>query len=486
MPSAVGCVPSPPRLTPPPPALVRSAPAAAFGCSPAQGPGSGGPPDSTATAAFLDTLELRTFHYFWDLANPSNGLVPDRWPTPSFSSIAAVGFGLTALPIGVERGYVSRADAAARALATLQFFWTAPQDSAASGATGYHGFFYHFLDMQTGQRYQTVELSTIDTALLLAGALTCQQYFTGTDPTETAVRAYADSVYRRADWGWASPRAPAVSMGWTPEGGFLPSDWVGYDEAMILYLLALGSPTHPVDSTAWAAWTAGYQWGTFEGQSYVQFGPLFGYEYSHVWVDYRGIADAYMAGHGIDYFEDSRRAAYAQRAYAVANPLGWSGYGVNLWGLTASDGPGDVTVSVGGQARQLQGYWARGASATSTQDDGTVAPTAAGAAVPFAPEIALPTLLAMRTAYGARLFGSYGFFDALNPTLRSGSVTQCSVDPTLGWFDTDYLGIDQGAMLAMIENYRTGLIWRLLRSSPYLIRGLRRAGFSGGWLATAP
>ncbi len=465
-------------------AAALLAAAVAAGCS--TGPGSGGGPDSTATAAFLDTLETRTFHYFWDLANASNGLVPDRWPTPSFSSIAAVGFGLTALPVGVERGYVSRADAAARALATLRFFWTAPQGSAASGVTGYHGFFYHFLDMQTGLRYQTVELSTIDTALLLAGALVCQQYFTGTDPTETAVRAYADSLYRAADWAWASPRAPAVAMGWTPESGFLPSDWVGYNEAMILYLLALGSPTHPVDSTAWSAWTAGYQWGTFEGQAYVQFGPLFGYEFSHVWVDYRGISDAYTAAHGLDYFENSRRAAYAQRAYAVANQLGWTGYGTNLWGLTASDGPGNGTITVGGQTRTLHGYWARGASASGTQDDGTVAPTAAGAAAPFAPEIALPALVAMRTKYGDRLFGTYGFFDALNPTVQSGPVSQGAVAPGGGWFDTDYLGIDQGAMLAMIENYRTGLVWRLMRGSPYVVRGLRRAGFSGGWLAAAP
>ena len=459
--------------------------AALTGC--AQGR-SAGPvvPDSAATVAFLDTLELRTFHYFWDLANPANGLVPDRWPTPSFSSIAAVGFALTAYPIGAERGWVPRADAARRALVTLRFFRNAPEGAATSGVTGYHGFFYHFLDLQTGSRYQTVELSTIDTALLLAGALACQSYFTGADSVETAIRAYADSLYLGADWGWASVRPPAVAMGWTPEGAFLCSDWIGYDEAMILYILALGSPTHPADSTAWSAWTSGYRWGTFEGQSYVQFGPLFGYEYSHVWVDFSGIADAYMRARGIDYFENSRRATYAQRAYAVANPSHWAGYGAALWGLTASDGPGDLTATVGGQTRQFHGYWARGASGVSTQDDGTIAPTAAASAAPFAPEIALPALAAMRRAYGDHLFGTYGFFDALNPSLTSGAVTQGHVDPTLGWFDTDYLGIDQGALLAMIENCRSGLIWRIMRSNPYIVRGLQRAGFAGGWLPATP
>ena len=476
------------RLGPAAAALAGLAAALLGGCT-RHGQGATGPPppDSSATAAFLDTLEVRTFHYFWDLANPVSGLVPDRWPTPSFSSIAAVGFGLTALPIGVERGWVSPADAAQRALTTLKFFWAAPQGNAATGVTGYHGFFYHFLDMQTGLRYQTVELSTIDTALLLAGALTCQSFFTGSDSVEAAVRAYADSLYRAADWRWASPRPPAVAMGWTPESGFLPNDWIGYNEAMILYILALGSPTHPADSAAWTAWTGGYQWGTFEGQSYVQFGPLFGFEYSQVWIDFRGIQDAYMRSRGMDYFENSRRAAYAQRAYAVQNPSGWSGYGANLWGLTASDGPGDFSLTVGGANRQFHAYWARGASALSIQDDGTIAPTAAGASAPFAPQIALPELVAMRRAYGDTLFGQYGFFDALNPTLTGGApATQGRVVPGLGWFDTDYLGIDEGALLAMIENYRTGLIWKLLRGNPYIIAGLRRAGFTGGWLASAP
>src|SRR2546425_13235344 len=192
------------------------------------------PPDTTGAGAFLDTLQLRTFGYFWDLTNPANGLTPDRSPTPSFSSIAAVGFALTAYPIGVDRGYVTRAQAAGMALTTLRFFWTATQDSSASNATGYHGFFYHFLDMSTGKRFQQVELSTIDTALLLAGVLTCQSYFDGTDPVETEIRQLADSIYRRTDWQWAAPRAPLVAPGSDPQHGFLGYDWRGHNEGRIL------------------------------------------------------------------------------------------------------------------------------------------------------------------------------------------------------------------------------------------------------------
>src|SRR2546422_2883637 len=227
------------------------------------------PLDPAVATAFLDTLEDRTFLYFWDLTNATNGLTPDRSPTPSFSSIAAVGFALTAYPTGVERNYVTRTQAAQRVVTTLRFFWTAPQDSATSGSTGYHGFFYHFLDINTGKRFQQVELSTIDTALLLAGVLTCQSYFDGTDATETEIRRLADSIYRRTDWRWAAPRPPLVAMGWHPESGFLGSDWRGYNEAMILYVLPLGSPTHPGAPEPWTGWTEPYRWGTFYGQTHV-------------------------------------------------------------------------------------------------------------------------------------------------------------------------------------------------------------------------
>ncbi|MDP3775334.1 MAG: glucoamylase family protein [Gemmatimonadales bacterium] len=463
--------------------------AAVLPACPRNGP-TAGPvePSSPRAQAFLDTLEQRTFAFFWERTDPATGLTPDRWPTPSFSSIAAVGFALTAYPIGAERGYVTRAAAADRVLTTLRFFYGLPQGAAPSGTGGNEGFFYHFLDMADGHRFGTVELSTVDTAILLAGALFCQQYFDGADATEAAIRAYADSLYRRANWRWFQPRAPLVGLAWKPEDGFSTYDWRGYSEGSIIYVLALGSPTAAIDSTAWDAWTATYQWGRFHGYEHVGFAPLFGHQYSHVWIDFRGIRDAYMRGRGIDYFENSRRATYAQRAYAIANPDGWTGFGPETWGLSASDGPADVVQLVRGASRRFFTYAARGASFTEVRDDGTVTPTAAGGSIPFAPEIAIPALVAMRERQGTWLFGTYGFFDAFNPTwqwpstpLRHGRYVAGQ-----GWFDTDYLGIDQGPILAMIANHRADIVWRYMRRSPYIVRGLRRAGFSGGWLDQAP
>ncbi|HKJ91935.1 MAG TPA: glucoamylase family protein, partial [Longimicrobiales bacterium] len=430
----------------------------------------------------------RTFNFFWETTNPDNGLTPDRWPTPSFSSVAAVGFALTAYPVGVEHGWVSRTDAAARTLTTLRFFWNAPQGPDASGMTGYKGFFYHFLDMQTGARFKDTELSSIDTALLMAGVLAAQQYFDGADSTETQIRALADSLYRRVQWDWMQPRAPLIAMAWKPAGGsyngFIRADYTGYNEAMILYLLALGSPTHPVAPDAWSAFTSSYDWADYRGYSYVNFAPLFGYQYSHVWVDFRGIQDAYMRAKGIDYFENSRRATLAQQAYAVQNPNGWRGYGENFWGLTACDGPGGFQLTVNGRARTFHGYWARGAAAGDVRDDGTLAPTAAGGSVPFAPDAAVAALQAMQRFYGDKLFGRYGFRDAFNPTLSDAGapIHAGTIVPGIGWFDTDYLGIDQGPILLMIDNHRSGLIWKLVRQNPYIVRGLCRAGFQGGWL----
>ena len=442
---------------------------------------------SARETAFLDTLQQRTFAFFWERTNPRNGLTLDRWPTKSFSSIAAVGFALAAYPIGVERNYVTRAEARQRVLTTLRFFWAAPQGEARSGMTGYKGFFYHFLDMESGERFEDVELSSIDTTLLLGGVLFCQAYFDGDDPGEVAIRAYADSLYRRVDWRWMQVRKPRVSMGWDPGAGFHTYDWRGLNEAMLLYVLALASPTSPVDSTAWSEWTSTYAWGKFYGQEHANFAPLFGHQYSHAFIDFRGIRDEYMRRRGIDYFENSRRATYAQRAYAMANPEGWTGYGKASWGLTASDGPADTSLKVAGRPRQFMEYAARGAAMNEIRDDGTIAPTAVGGSLPFAPEITLPTLVAMRERHGDPLFGQYGFVDAFNETwpgeVRPGMG---QVVAGRGWYDTDYLGIDQGPILIMIENYRSDLVWRYMRKHPVIIRGLRRAGFSGGWLDEAP
>ncbi|MGZ8829483.1 MAG: glucoamylase family protein [Thermoanaerobaculia bacterium] len=434
-------------------------------------------------AAMLDDLERRTFDFFWQTANPQNGLVPDRWPTPSFSSIAAVGFGLTAYGIGAERGYVTREEAAQRVLTTLQFFLKAPAGPEAAGKSGYKGFFYHFLDMQTGARFKDVELSTIDTTLLLAGALFCQSYFDRDNPAEIAIRDAAEQLYRNADWTFFLARPPLISMGWTPERGLHDWDWHGYNEAMILEILALGSPTHPVDPASWKAYTATYEWHKFYGEEYVTFTPLFGYQYSHLWIDFRGIQDESMRGKGIDYFENSRRATYAQRNYAIANPGRWRGYGESIWGLTACDGPLDGELTIDGKKRQFHTYSARGASPQYTIDDGTIAPTGAASSMPFAPEIVLPAIEAMRRAYGDHLVQKYGFLDSFNPTLNFPTPVQMGhIVAGVGWFDNDYLGIDQGPIIGMVENYRSGLVWRCMRKNSHIIRGLQRAGFTGGWL----
>jgi hypothetical protein len=441
------------------------------------------PPQSSMTPEeVLDDLQERTFRFFWETTNPDNGLVPDRHPTPSFSSIAAVGFGLTAYPIGVERGYITREEARDRVLATLRFFRQAPQGPDARGMTGYNGFFYHFLDMKTGERFQQIELSTIDTTLLLGGMLFCQSYFDGDDAGETEIRTLVDEIYGRVDWTWSMGTPPSVTLAWTPEDGFSKYNWAGYNEAMLLYILALGSPTHALEPASWDFWVGGYEgdWGDSYGQEHLRFGPLFGHQYSHVWIDFRDIKDAYMRGKGIDYFENSRRATHAQRAYAIANPGGWKGYSKDIWGLTACDGPANVELDYDGRRRQFRSYSARG---IDENDDGTLAPTAAASSIPFAPEIAIPAVVEMRRLYGEHIYAKYGFLDSFNPSFEYDvQLSNGKVIPEFGWVGGDYLGIDQGPILAMIENHRTELVWKIMRKNPHIRRGLERAGFTGGWL----
>lgn len=444
--------------------------------------------------ALLDDLERRTFAFFWETTNPANGLAPDRWPSRSFCSIAAVGFALSAYPIGVGRGWITREQARARTLATLRFFRNAPQGPAAHGITGHRGFYYHFLDMHSGERFGTCELSTVDTALLLAGVLHAATFFDGNDPGEAEIRRSAETLTERVDWRWAQPRPPSICNGWSPEQGFIASDWKGYNEAMLVYILALGSPGAAVDAGAWAAWTSTYprSWRTFHGQTYLHFAPLFGHQYTHCWVDFRGIRDAFMRqvgpasgrAPGLDYFENSRRATLAQRAYAEANPLHWRGYGGDIWGISASDGPADVLRAYRGELRKFISYAGRGAGGVESYDDGTLAPTAALASLPFAPEIVKPALRALREQYGDAIYGRYAFVDAFNPSFDYADVklTHGRLVPGLGWADTDHLGIDQGPITLMAANHRRDEVWHTMRRNVQIRRGLQRAGFTGGWL----
>ena len=306
----------------------------------------------------VNNLERRTFRFFWDTTNKQNGLAPDRYPSPSFASTAGIGFALTAYVIGSERGFVSRSQARLRTLRTLRFLANAPQGPDENGMTGYRGFYYHFLHMQNGQRFGTSELSTVDTALLLGGVLLAQMYFDRDTRAEREIRELADLIYGRVEWTWAQNRPPIISHGWRPETGFLRFDWRGYNEAMLVYILALGSPTHPIEPEAWKEWLATYKgsWGQFSGQEFLSFGPMFGHQYSHVWIDFRGIQDEFMREKGIDYFENSRRATYAHREYSVQNPMRWRGYDSEIWGLSACDGPADTVQIFNNEERGFFTY----------------------------------------------------------------------------------------------------------------------------------
>lgn len=455
---------------------------------------------SAQQARFADELSRRTFRYFWDSTPADTCLAPDRWPSNPFSSIASTGFALTAYAIGAERGYVTRAEAARRTLRCVQFYHDAPQGPGTAGITGYKGFFYHFLDAGTGLRHGTTELSTVDTTLLLGGILFAQSYYDRNSPDERRIRSLAEDIYRRVDWTWAQRNhtgteaanqagSHGIVMSWRPEKGWSTHDWVGYDEGMLVYILAAGSPTHPVGKDAWdQGWAPGLegQWKSYYGQQYLSFAPLFGHQYSHVWVDFRGIQDGLMARKGIDYFENSRRATLAQRSYGADNPNKWVGYSKDIWGWTASDGPGGVKGrSVNGVERQFRGYAARGVSAERVIDDGTIVPTAPGGSVAFAPDITLAALMEMKKEYGSRLYTSYGFKDAFNPSFNFTDLTSArgTIDARQGWVADDFLGIDQGPIVAMLANQRDGLIWRTMRRNPHIRDGLTRLGFKGGWLA---
>jgi hypothetical protein len=399
---------------------------------------------------FLEYVQQTSFDYFWYGANPTNGLIADRFPTVAPCSIAAVGFGLTAIGIGIDHGWITRAQGLARVRTTLTTFLQGPQGPEASGTIGYKGWFYHFLDMRTAVRYAPfdTELSSIDTALLLAGILYAQQYFDGADEAESEIRSMAGAIVNRVDWQWMARNTNVLSMGWKPGSGFLTANWEGYNEAMILYILGMGASSNSLPASSWTRWTNGYAWSDYYGHSFVPFPPLFGHQYSHCWIDFRHIADAYMKSRDTTYFENSRRATLAQRAYCMTNPLSRAGYSSNVWGLTACDGP--------------KGYAARGAPPRQN-DDGTIAPTAAGGSIAFTPEYSVPALRHFYHQFRRSIWTAYGFRDAFNLGAQ--------------WWGPDELGIDQGPIVIMIENYRTQKVWRLFMKNQDAQRGLQKAGF---------
>jgi hypothetical protein len=419
----------------------------------------------------LAQLQQDAFQYFLDLQDPHNGLLVDSTWDSAPCSIAAVGFGLPCYAVGAERGWISRGQAIERTLTALRFFHSSHQGPEAD-ATGYQGFYYHFLDMGTGQRTWKCELSTIDTAILLSGMLATAQYFDRDSPGEQEIRRIADEIYRRVNWGWAQNHASTVTHGWKPESGFLDNHWQGYDEAVLLFILGLGAPENEnrLTGASYPAYTSTYRWEDHYGYDFLYAAPLFVHHFSHVWIDFRGLQDDFMRAHGIDYFENSRRAIFAHQQHAIQNPYKYEGYGEYVWGITASEGPAQGPDRVEVNGRTYYGYLARG---VPQPDDGTLSPWTAVTSLPFTPELALPAVEHYWDAY-PQLRGKYGMKCSLNPSYTSSS--------TSGWFSNHYYGINEGPLILMIENYRNEFVWRLMANNPYLREGLKRAGFRGGFI----
>ncbi len=433
--------------------------------------------DNSHDTERIATLERATFEYFRRMTDSDTGLVRDNTRVDAPATIAGSGFALACYAVAAERGYIDRGEATQYVLRSLRFLCNAEQSDSPT-ATGYRGFFYHFLDPHTGCRAAGSEISTIDSGIAFAGALVAAAYFNGTTREERDIRELGDALYRRADWSWALTPEGALTHGWRPRRGFLPYAWCGYNEALFLYILALGSPTHAIPIESYARWTSTYRWKQIYGEEFLYAGPLFIHQLSHIWIDFRGVQDAFMRSKGIDYFENSRRATYVQREYARRNPRGLDGYDEWSWGITASDGPGPDRLDAAGKLRKFYAYRARGVPYGA--DDGTLSPWSVAASLPFAPEIVLPTLRHLDAAR-PDVTGEFGYKCSYNPTFPTSPDT--SATSSAGWISRGHYAIDQGPVVLMIENYRSGLIWRLLRSSAPVVNGLTRAGFSGGWLA---
>ena len=414
----------------------------------------------------LDSIQYRSFLYFINELNPENGLVKDRNASWAPASIAAIGFALPSYAVGVERGWITREKVSQITLNTLRFFINSVQ-SADTNATGYKGFYYHFLRMNSGTREWNCELSSVDTGLLMMGIIFARNYFNLDNQTEKEIRELAAKLLNRLEWDFfempaEGEYAHTISMGWKPEEGLHFMGWSGYNEALFLYILAAGSGMTNVEK-GYQSWLASYDWMTpYPELSHAVFPPLFGHQFSHTFIDFRGLADSYMKEKGIDYFENSRRATLVQRLYAIENPFKWIGYDSLTWGISASDGPGE---SYNFDDRKFLGYAGRGTSGPDLNyfDDGTITPYAAISSIVFAPEVVLPTIKNFNEKYGKGLWNKYGYLDSFNPTLN--------------WFNKEYIGIDQGPLLLMIENFRSGLVWNYVMKDKIIQDGLKRLGF---------
>lgn len=415
----------------------------------------------------LDSIQKKTFLFFMGEHHPGWGIVKDRTASWAPASIASTGFGLPAFAIGAERGWITREEAAQITLNTVNFLVNSKQ-SPDTLASGYRGFFYHFLRMDTGLREWRCELSSVDTGLLMMGILFARNYYDRDNETEEQIRSQAAKLLGNIEWDFmmmpdTGQYANQISMGWHPESGLHQMGWSGYNEALFLYILAAGTGLENAKES-YSSWLSSYKWQTpYPGLSHVAFPPLFGHQFSHCFIDFRGLGDEYMREKGIDYFENSRRATYVQRQYAIDNPHGWVGYDSLCWGITASDGPTD---SHNFDGKEFLGYAGRGTSGPDYNyfDDGTIAPYGPLSSLPFAPEIVLPTVRSMNERMGNAIWGRYGYYDSFNLTAN--------------WVNSDYIGIDQGPMLIMIENFRTGLVWNYVMKDPVITEGLEKLGFS--------
>ena len=423
--------------------------------------------DFARQAAFIDTLQYRSFLYFINEINPEKGLVRDRSAEGSPASIAGSGFAIPVWAVGAERGWISRERAVWLTLNTLRFFWKSDQSKSPS-ATGYQGMYYHFLNMKNGKRTWESELSTIDSGLLIAGAHFARNFYSRNNADEHEIRRLASSLTERVNWDWAVLRNGGrfnntLSLGWKPEKGFEPVGWVGYNEALIMYIVAAGSGLSGAQK-AYRRWLSFYDWReAYPGLELVSFPPMFGHHYSHMFVDFRNLPDSYMREKKLDYFENARRAVQVQRRYAMDNPRQFAGYDSLTWGLTACDGPGSNFNTAD---HKFKGYTARGTSGPSLiqNDDGTIAPTASAASIVFEPKLVIPAINSLYNRYGQKgLWGKYGFKDAFNPTAK--------------WFGTDYLAIDQAPIVLMIENWRSGFVWKYMMADTVIRKGLAVLGF---------